>query len=524
MNATSPGSGAPGATMYRPQTHSEGHSYSLGSSGNVGETWTDTYPPVATQPRVHAFDRQSQKYPEAPSTSAPSSSHFNSARHFDFGHSESYHPSSSSNSEQFDPQHLPYYSYSTDVAPVSIPPPRSAIVNSSYGRYDFAPRDSYSSFSASYPPPSYPSTYFPAAQQQRQKPSQGQELTPAKAYGDGEYESTLSPMLQRGPKQHSSASASASAPAAELAALNFHSSGSPPSPLARINTNFDLVSSKVANAESEASPRSGEQHWGASPSSLSMSPTSPSSPSFHPPPPRHQHASDSPDAPYSPSSASFSLDSGGEGDTYPPRSRSNKKIKKRASGRGSRAGSGGAGRPISPITGLPTKVLAKRMFPPRDAAKRRFFCPFEGCEKAFGRPSARETHLRSHNGVRPFACPITTCGRPFSVFSNLKRHMIVSVSLHTSIIYSESLQSNDCSAAQVHPGVDFRGITVHDLAHLEYDPTQTPPLFFSRQLAFLNSEKNWEEGENWSGGSGEEDEPMEPEEDEGDHDERRAHE
>ena len=36
-------------------------------------------------------------------------------------------------------------------------------------------------------------------------------------------------------------------------------------------------------------------------------------------------------------------------------------------------------------------------------------------------------------------CPIPDCARAFSVFSNLKRHMIV------------------------HPSVDFRGITVHDL-------------------------------------------------------------
>ncbi|KAL8290165.1 hypothetical protein RQP46_003104 [Phenoliferia psychrophenolica] len=111
-------------------------------------------------------------------------------------------------------------------------------------------------------------------------------------------------------------------------------------------------------------------------------------------------------------------------------------------------------RRISPITGLPTKILSKRSYPPKDAARRRFFCTSPGCTKSFGRPSARETHLRTHNGVKPFTCPVPDCARTFSVFSNLKRHMIV------------------------HPGIDFRGMKVHDLPHLVWDPTHNPPLYF----------------------------------------------
>ncbi|GAA5824369.1 hypothetical protein JCM11251_000392 [Rhodosporidiobolus azoricus] len=83
-------------------------------------------------------------------------------------------------------------------------------------------------------------------------------------------------------------------------------------------------------------------------------------------------------------------------------------------------------RPISPITGKPTKLIAKRAWPPKDAAKRVYKCEVEGCGKSFGRPSARDTHMRS------------------PVMSNLKRHMIV------------------------HPTVDFRSVTVHDLPLIKW--------------------------------------------------------
>lgn len=192
---------------------------------------------------------------------------------------------------------------------------------------------------------------------------------------------------------------------------------------------------------SDWAPR--QMHEYPPPAHVASSSASPSSRHSHSPPSDHgfdpsyqqpqQYTRGTPDSPSSASS----------GTKKPKRNRA-------------RADSGGAsGRPISPITGLPTKVLAKRLFPPRDSAKRMFHCLHEGCGKSFGKPSARETHLRSHNGIRPFECPIPTCGRPFSVFSNLKRHMII------------------------HPGVDFRGVTVHDLPHLVWDPDRANPLFFS---------------------------------------------
>ncbi|GAA6007377.1 uncharacterized protein JCM10292_005516 [Rhodotorula paludigena] len=99
---------------------------------------------------------------------------------------------------------------------------------------------------------------------------------------------------------------------------------------------------------------------------------------------------------------------------------------------------------ISPVTGKPVKVISKRGWPPKDLARRIYVCEIEGCGKAFGRPSARDTHMRTHDGVKPYGCPVPSCARRFSVFSNLKRHMII------------------------HPTVDFRHVTVHDLPFIRF--------------------------------------------------------
>ncbi|GAA5873090.1 hypothetical protein JCM16303_006936 [Sporobolomyces ruberrimus] len=106
---------------------------------------------------------------------------------------------------------------------------------------------------------------------------------------------------------------------------------------------------------------------------------------------------------------------------------------------------------ISPITGKPTKVISKRSWPPKDAANRRYRCRIEGCNKSFGRPSALNSHARTHDGIKPFNCPIPKCARPFSVFSNLKRHMII------------------------HPSVDFRSVSVNDLPQIHWVADEKDP-------------------------------------------------
>ncbi|KAI8341187.1 hypothetical protein BC941DRAFT_416071 [Chlamydoabsidia padenii] len=54
---------------------------------------------------------------------------------------------------------------------------------------------------------------------------------------------------------------------------------------------------------------------------------------------------------------------------------------------------------------------------------RKYHCP--ECTKSFSRPSSLRTHMYSHTGEKPFACPYTDCNRTFSVQSNMRRHIRV---------------------------------------------------------------------------------------------------
>ncbi|SAL96533.1 hypothetical protein [Absidia glauca] len=58
-----------------------------------------------------------------------------------------------------------------------------------------------------------------------------------------------------------------------------------------------------------------------------------------------------------------------------------------------------------------------------DATQRKYIC--HQCNKSFSRPSSLRTHIFSHTGEKPFACPYQHCDRTFSVQSNMRRHIRV---------------------------------------------------------------------------------------------------
>ncbi|KAJ6499339.1 hypothetical protein C8R45DRAFT_113041 [Mycena sanguinolenta] len=65
----------------------------------------------------------------------------------------------------------------------------------------------------------------------------------------------------------------------------------------------------------------------------------------------------------------------------------------------------------------PNPFYASR--PPSSAARHQ--CTY--CNKRFNRPSGLKIHLTTHTGDKPFVCPEESCGRSFSVRSNMRRHV-----------------------------------------------------------------------------------------------------
>ncbi|KAI8344572.1 hypothetical protein BC941DRAFT_408998 [Chlamydoabsidia padenii] len=63
------------------------------------------------------------------------------------------------------------------------------------------------------------------------------------------------------------------------------------------------------------------------------------------------------------------------------------------------------------------------LIPLMDSPQRKYMC--HQCTKSFSRPSSLRTHIFSHTGEKPFACPYQHCDRTFSVQSNMRRHIRV---------------------------------------------------------------------------------------------------
>ncbi|SAM00880.1 hypothetical protein [Absidia glauca] len=64
---------------------------------------------------------------------------------------------------------------------------------------------------------------------------------------------------------------------------------------------------------------------------------------------------------------------------------------------------------------------------------RKYLCT--ECTKSFSRPSSLRTHMFSHTGEKPFACPHPGCDRTFSVQSNMRRHIRVHYSASPATLY-----------------------------------------------------------------------------------------
>ncbi|CAO2657449.1 Nn.00g035750.m01.CDS01 [Neocucurbitaria sp. VM-36] len=52
-----------------------------------------------------------------------------------------------------------------------------------------------------------------------------------------------------------------------------------------------------------------------------------------------------------------------------------------------------------------------------------YVCPVEGCAQRFNRPCRLESHMRSHNKERPFACTEPGCDKTFPRKDHLQRHL-----------------------------------------------------------------------------------------------------
>ncbi|KAJ4374069.1 hypothetical protein N0V83_002808 [Neocucurbitaria cava] len=52
-----------------------------------------------------------------------------------------------------------------------------------------------------------------------------------------------------------------------------------------------------------------------------------------------------------------------------------------------------------------------------------YVCPVDGCAQRFNRPCRLETHMRSHNKERPFACTEPGCDKTFPRKDHLQRHL-----------------------------------------------------------------------------------------------------
>lgn len=70
----------------------------------------------------------------------------------------------------------------------------------------------------------------------------------------------------------------------------------------------------------------------------------------------------------------------------------------------------------------PPAAKKRSVTPSPSSYTKKFACKFDGCEKAYTKPSKLADHERSHTGVRPFCCPEPGCDKSFLRKSHLQAH------------------------------------------------------------------------------------------------------
>ncbi|KAH9937572.1 uncharacterized protein B0H18DRAFT_867289 [Fomitopsis serialis] len=74
--------------------------------------------------------------------------------------------------------------------------------------------------------------------------------------------------------------------------------------------------------------------------------------------------------------------------------------------------------PLSPVVSIALEPGPSTL--PLRGKKKRYACDFDGCDKAYSKPSRLAEHQRSHTGDRPYIC--TTCRKSYLRESHLQAH------------------------------------------------------------------------------------------------------
>ncbi|KAG8203927.1 PZF1, partial [Candida africana] len=71
-----------------------------------------------------------------------------------------------------------------------------------------------------------------------------------------------------------------------------------------------------------------------------------------------------------------------------------------------------------------TKSISSLISSSSSSRPKKYICTYEGCDKAYNRPSLLEQHLRTHSNDRPYKCTVEDCDKAFFRKSHLETHIV----------------------------------------------------------------------------------------------------